>query len=89
MTVQAEREAAAPMERVPDTGIYEAPPAPLEQSPVAVPFEQPPASVSFEKAAAPIPIDEAYIPEPAAPVADERMTAEPPGTPVDPERKDY
>jgi hypothetical protein len=95
-------QSAAPIEQVPDTGIYEAPPAPptapFEPLPPAR-FEQPP-PVAFEEAPAPEPVEQAAMPTPIEeapppvsmeppPPREERAVAEPGGEPPSDERDKY
>ena len=88
----AEPQAPEPMEQAPDTGIYEAPPAPFEPPVAPVAFEPAPAPVQVEQAAPPIPIEEAPPPvpvEPPAPAPEERAAPEPAGEPPDADRHEY
>jgi len=77
-------QAPEPMERAPDTGIYEAPPAPFEPPVAPVAFEPAPAPVQVERAAVPMPIEQVPPPvpvEPPAPAAEERAAPAPAGEP--------
>jgi hypothetical protein len=95
-------QAPAAIEQVPDTGIYEAPPAPppvpFEPLPPA-PFELPP-PVTFEHAPAPAPVEQAAIATPIEeapppipltppPPSEEHVTAEPGGEPPSDDRDKY
>jgi hypothetical protein len=94
-------EPQAPIEQVPDTGIYEAPPAPppVPFEPVPPPFEPPPpvavehapAPVPVEQTAVPAPIEEALPPVPmeSPPPPEERATGEPGGEPPGDDRDKY
>jgi hypothetical protein len=91
------------MEQAPDTGIYEAPPAPppvpfepLPSSPFEPPpvaYEPAPAPEPVEQAAATILIEEAPPPAPVEPppppAPDDRVVAEPGNEPPDADRDKY
>ena len=91
---EAAAETIEPMEQVPDTGIYEAPPVPFEEPRLPASFEHQggpipaPQTSTFDPQVPPQVIEETRQSAPATAAADP-VTPEPPGAPPDAERSEF